>query len=614
VRRKSIICLFLTLATLAVFWQVRHHDFINLDDPLYVSKNLHVQQGLNGKSVLWAFTNGHAGFWIPLTWISFMLDFELWGLNPGGYHLTNLIFHIANTLLLFLLFRKMTQQTWQSAFVAALFALHPLRVETVAWVTERKYVLSTFFWILTMWTYGRYTERPGPFRYLLALLTFASSLMANQIAVTLPFVLLLMDCWPLGRFQPGLILDESYLDVRKPKDPKKERMSVFRLIWEKAPFFFLAAVFSIVAFLTQRKVGATLSVDSLPIATRISNALVSYVTYICKMIWPSKLAVFYPHPGGSLPMWQVTGAALLLLGISIGVIRTLRRRPYLTVGWFWYLGTLVPVIGLVQVGDQAMADRFTYIPLIGLFIMIVWGVSEFLLKRRHLEIPAFIVAALVLAVLCIRSWHQVQYWRNSVTLFDHTLKVTTQNSLIHTSLGNVLTQQGKYDLAMAHLTKAVQLKPEHPSAHINLAVALMQLGKLEEAITHYTKALQLDPENSVVYSNLGNALAAQGRLDEAIINFSQALRIDPDNAMAHNNLANALVMKKRYDQAIKHYYRAVEIRPDYADAHNNLGIVLAHEGRLDEAIIHFSEAVWLNPDHAQARANLGRALQQRKSQ
>ena len=391
-RRDVLVCLFLIITTFAVYWQVHNHDFINLDDDLYITENDQVQKGLSRESVVWAFTTTHAANWHPLTWLSHMVDFQLYGLNPKGHHLTNVFFHLLNTLLLFFVLQRMTGALWRSGFVAALFALHPLHVESVAWVAERKDVLSTLFWLLTIWAYTWYVERPRRTRYLLTLLTFTLGLMAKPMLVTLPFVLLLLDYWPLGRFQVGQLDTALSAPGQASLSTRSVWSQTLRLIWEKAPFFALAAASSIVTFLVQKGGGAVRPWERFPITIRIANGLVSYVKYMGKMIWPSDLAVFYPHPGASLPIWQAVAAGLLLLSISIAAIRLAKNHPYLAVGWLWYLGTLVPIIGFVQVGGQALADRYTYVSLIGLFIIIAWGVSDIVAKWRYQRV-VFIIAA-----------------------------------------------------------------------------------------------------------------------------------------------------------------------------------------------------------------------------
>ena len=564
-----VVCLGLVLAVLVVYWPLMNHDFINLDDNVYVTENPNVRSGFTKSGFIWAFTKPHSANWHPLTWLSHMLDCQLFGLNPGMHHLTNLLFHIANSLLLFAVFMRMTRALWQSAFVAVLFALHPLHVESVAWIAERKDVLSTFFWILTMWAYVRYAEQPRVNRYLAVVIFFVLGLMSKAMLVTLPFVLLLMDYWPLGRLQLG----------RRENKGKSgfHRLSFFHLVWEKAPLFVLAAISCVLTFIVQEQGGGVASSDEFPLQTRISNALVSYAVYMGKMIWPSDLAVFYPHPG-IVPRWEVIAAGLLVASLSILCIRAVRTRPYLAVGWLWYLGTLVPVIGLVQVGNQAMADRYTYIPLIGLFIMFAWGVPDLLSKWRHRQALIVICTALILSAIMVCTWMQIRHWKDGISLFKHALNVTVNNHLAHNNLGLLLLNQ----------------------------------GRANEAIMHYLKAIKIKPRWALAHYNMGVAKAGQRKFKEAIEYYSEAIKLNPSSPTAHNNLANVLLAQKRFDAAIAHYQEALRINPDYGNAHSNLGIAFAAKGDLKEAISHFREALRAKPDDYRVRQNLERALKQRQ--
>ena len=582
-RREGLVCLFLVLTVLAVYWQVGSHEFVNFDDKDYITENQQVQAGLTLKSIAWAFTSTHAGNWHPLTWLSHMLDCQIYGLNPKGHHFTSVFFHILNSILLFLIFKKMTGVFWKSAFVAALFALHPLQVESVAWAAERKDVLSTFFWMLTMGAYILYVKNPGIKKYLLTVLLFALGLMAKPMLITLPFVLLLLDYWPLGRFN--------------------KRSLAYALVREKIPLFALAAASSIVTFFAQQSGGAVRSLDTLPLFVRISNALVSYISYIVKMILPHNLAVLYPHPKG-FPMWQVAGACLLLVFISLMAVKIFKRRPYFAVGWLWYLGTLVPVIGLVQVGHQAMADRYTYIPLIGIFIIIAWGVSDIAARWRYKKEGFVAASAILLLILMAVTWFQLGYWANSITLFSHAIIVTENNSTAHNNLGVALKGQGKLSEAIEHYNEALRIRPKYADTHNNLGNVLADQGKLSEAIKHYTEALRIKPNHANAHNNLGNALFDQGRISEAISYYYKALRIKPNNADAHYNLGNVLFKEKKVDEAIGHYTEALRIKPNNALAHNNLGSALARQRRLDEAIRHYSEALRIRPDFAETRDNL----------
>ena len=604
-RREYLICLILVFTAVTVFWQVRNHEFINLDDTEYVTENRHVQNGLTLNSMIWAFTTTRVANWHPLTWLSHMLDCQLYGLNPKGHHLTNVFLHLLNTLLLFFILQRMTGALWRSGLVAAFFALHPLHVESVAWVAERKDVLSTLFWLLTMWGYIWYVERPRLTRYLLTLLAFTLGLMTKPMLVTMPCVLLLLDYWPLKRFQ----LSQPGGDTPATTGIFKEQGVPFlRLLLEKTPFFALAAASSIVTFLAQRSGGAVSALDVYPVKIRIANALVSYVSYIGQMVWPRGLAVFYPHPGTHLPGWHAVGAGLLLACISIAVIRAARRHPYLAVGWLWYLGTLVPVIGLVQVGAQAMADRYTYVPLIGLFVIIAWSIPDLLAGNHYRKIVLSMAVGTVLLALTVSSWLQVQHWKNNLTLFKHALKVTAKNYVAHDSLGNALAQQGKVEEAIDHYYEALKIKPNLVNLHNNLGVALLEQRKVKEAMSHYDIALRLNADYAETYNNFGVAWFTVGEFDKAIAHYHEALRLDPAYGKAHNNMGNALVEHGRFEEAILHYSKALETKVHYPEAHNNLGVALAQQGKLNEAIVQFKEALLLKPDYTQARANLDLAL------
>jgi tetratricopeptide (TPR) repeat protein len=561
--RSFWICLALTLATTAVFYQVCTNDFVNYDDPMYVYENPNIQAGITPKAFKWVFTAGYASNWHPLTWLSHMLDWQLFGPNPAGHHLTNLIFHIANTLLLFVVLKRMTHTPWPSAFVAALFALHPLHVESVAWISERKDVLSTLFWLLTMAAYLRYVKHPGVVRYLLTLLTFAMGLMAKPMLVTLPFVLLLLDYWPLARVPYGQAI------------VKTDRQILYHLIQEKIPFFALSAVSSAVTFLVQRSSGAVLTITMVPLKLRIYNAIISYVEYIGKMVWPSRLAVFYPYRIWDLATWQTAVSLLLLLAISILVLRLAAGRRYLLTGWLWYLGTLLPVIGLIQVGSQALADRYTYITLTGLFIIIAWGLPDLLAKWRYKKITLTLAALLVILIMSICTHFQLRYWRNSLTLFQHAIDVTKDNYIAHLCIGEALYKQHRLDEAIMEYKKYLQIRPDKPDALHTLGIALGQQGKFDEAIKYLTKALQIKPDFAEAHVDLGYALALQGNLDEAFVHLAEAIRLDPNSALVHHHLGQVLVQMGKINEAITHLEEALQLKPDWVELMNDLAWYLA---------------------------------------
>jgi tetratricopeptide (TPR) repeat protein len=560
-RNKILIVYFvLTLATLAVFWQVNQYDFINLDDPVYVTENSHIQPGITLDGFRWAFSTTQAEFWHPLTWLSLMVDHQLYGLNAGGYHMTSLILHILSTLLLFWLFNRMTGAIWRSALVAALFALHPLHVESVAWIAERKDVLSAFFWMLTLCLYVYYTEKPVTRRYLLVLLCFACGLMSKSMVVTLPVVMILLDYWPLDRLQKqkpeaplsDVVIVSNDRKRQKPKSkkgvqksnlspPNVQKIPETKLagiipLWqlrEKIPLFILSAVFAILTFYAQYRP----SYKSFPLDSLIANSLVSYMTYLEKTFWPHELAVFYPF-SDQLPFWQVSGAALLLLLISAAVIVTVKRLPYLFVGWFWYVLTLIPVIGIVnKVGNQAMADRYTYLTSIGIGIMLAWGMP-FLFKTEALRKKILFPAGLAfLVVLSFLTWKQCGYWKNNFTLYERALKVTENNDLAHYNLGNALKDQGRMEEALNEYRETVRIRPSSADAHNNIGIILeVYFKKYDEAIYYYQQALRFDPNNPGTHFNLGIALAKKGNLREPAEHFRQAIYLKPDYEEARRAL------------------------------------------------------------------------------
>ncbi|HWW02647.1 MAG TPA: tetratricopeptide repeat protein [Candidatus Acidoferrum sp.] len=652
IRSPAFDCVLLALATLLAFGAVGFNDFVNYDDPDYVTANAHVQTGLTLANITWAFTTGHASNWHPLTWLSHMLDCQLFGIRPGPQHLVNLAFHIANTLLLFLVLRRLTGAHWRSAIVAALFAFHPLHVESVAWISERKDVLSTFFFLLALAAYVRYAESVSgaerrvwsgrwrsPLAYAFSLLLFALGLMSKPMPVTLPFLLLLLDYWPLGRLSFSVSADNSAHASCTTHQGQRPPSPLPHLVLEKLPFFALSLTSCVVTLIVQQKGGAVST--SLSLGGRMANALVSYVRYLAKTFCPTDLSVLYPHPG-HWPGWQVAASAFVVLAVSAAVVWQARVRPWLAVGWFWFLGSLVPVIGLVQVGIQSMADRYTYIPLIGLFIALVWGVGEVLSAwpRRAEVLPAAV--ALTLVACALLTVRQVGFWHDSETLFQRAVRVTTNNYLAYNNLAYFLSGRGKpldamtnylksleinplYDDALnnmgyalaglrrfpeaiSYYERALRIRPNHAEVHNNLGNALSEMGRLNEAIEQYSLVLKQNPEHADAHNNLGIALAMQGKLNEAIPHFRDAIRFKPGYASAHSNLGNALAAQHKLDEAIEEYRISLDLNPKDPQAHNNLGNVLAEHGRLDEAIPHYAKAIELNPNNPEAHFNLGMAL------
>lgn len=520
------ICCVLAAAVLIVYWQVQYYDFIDFDDNIYIIENTQLQSGLTYKGLTWAFTTTHTTNWHPLTWLSLMFDYELYGLNPAGYHWTNIVFHLVNTVLLFLFLKRVTGEAAKSAFVAALFAIHPLNVESVAWVAERKNVLSTFFWILTMLAYVLYVEVPGFVRYALIVISFALGLTTKPVLVTLPFVLLLLDYWPLNRFPSGTAVGRG---------AGSRWSGISPLVYEKIPLFLLSCASCIITFCVAKSGGAVRSLATFPFDVRMANASVSYMRYLEKMVWPQNLAIFYPYEGIIIP-WKVVVSCLLIAVFTAFVFSASRRFRYLPVGWLWYLGTMVPVIGLVQVGFHAMADRYAYIPLIGIFLIVSWGIAD-ILERFHVRKALIMLSVGVIVVLLsVFSWRQVQHWQNSVTIFQHALNVTKRNYQAHQGMGNVFLNRGDFNGAIGQYIEALRFKPDHAEAMNNLGMVLMYQGRFAEAMKQYQEALRIKPNQAKVHNNIGVLLAKQGNVEGAIAQFREALRDDPDFAGARRNL------------------------------------------------------------------------------
>lgn len=594
VTKREHICLIylaLTLTTFIAFGPVFRNGFVKYDDPYYITNNPHVKGGITPESVVWAFTATLCANWHPLTWLSHMLDCQLFGVNPLWHHLISVLFHIANTLLLFWILKRTTGKIWAGAFVAAAFALHPLHVESVAWVAERKDVLSGLFWMLTIVSYIRYTEHPSIGRYLLIPLVFGLGLMAKPMLVTLPFVLLLLDYWPLGRFQWG-------------RQFGHQRRLAWRLILEKVPLFILTVASSIVTYVIQQSEGAMELGKSYPLNIRISNSAVSYIAYIGKLIYPSRLAVLYPYPGDSLPLWQPIVSLLVLAVVSLVVIYAARRRGYLAVGWFWFLGTLVPVIGLVQVGAQAMADRYSYLPSIGIFIMVAWGAAEMAARWRYRETILGIGAGMVLTALLICTLLQVRYWRTGTTLYEHTVSVTENNYIIHSNYGTLLRDEGRENEALKHLGIALQINPRYYYAHYGIGTVLLRQEKYAEAIECFNKALRFKPDYYRAYSDMGGAFIKQGKTDRAIESWKKALSIKSDYHHANYNMGVAMTEQGKYEDAINYFNTAVRAKPDYAIAQIRLAHTLAEMGRIQPAIEHYYTVLKLEPDNVYVLKNL----------
>jgi tetratricopeptide (TPR) repeat protein len=616
----------LALITLAVFLPVVEARFVAFDDTFYLTDNPKVQAGLTWESVRWAFTHCHAANWHPLSWLSHMLDCQLYGLRPAGHHLTSLLFHTANTLLLFGLLKYLTGAFWRSAFVAALFALHPLHVESVAWVSERKDVLSTFFFLLTLWAYARYAgvsrvqslesgecppsaaphaprvSRHASLFYLLALCLFAMGLMSKPMLVTVPFVLLLLDYWPLGRLQ---------LPIVNRQPPQLQRVSsVWRLVAEKLPFLVLSAASCVVTVIAQRKGGALASLEggaAVSVESRLINTPVSYAWYLAKLVWPSNLAVVYPYLR-EWPPETVLLSTMLVVALTGVAVWQARRRAYVLVGWLWYLGSLVPVIGLVKVGVQSIADRYMYIPCIGLFIVLAWGVADLTAGWAQRTIPLAAGAAAVLAACALAAGAQLRYWQDTESLFRHALAVTQNNYLAFNNLGLYFAEHGQWELAKKYYRAALQIAPNYEAARNNLAAALVNDKNYPEGIAMLEEALHINPHSADIESNLGAALYSEGNTLEAIEHLRRAIQLNPEYALAHYNLGNALLKRDQAAEAAAEFRLAAKLKPRYAEAHNNLALVLASQEKLDEAVAEFGQALALQPTLLPAHYGLGMVL------
>ncbi len=569
------VCISLAVLTYIVFGQTLWHDFINYDDPRYVYENTKITSGLNTAGIAWAFTHIHSENWHPLTTISHMLDCQLYGLKAGGHHFTNVLLHTIAAILLFLALQSMTGALWRSAFVATVFAIHPLRVESVAWVAERKDVLSGVFFMVTLLAYVHYTRAPSIGRYLTVVLAFALGLMSKPMLVTVPFVLLLLDYWPLGRIRG------QRLDVRGQK-------KVLTLILEKIPLIVLSAVSSVVTFLAQR--GAVGWTEQLPVLARINNAVVTYVVYMGQMLWPVKLAVFYPHPENRLPLPEIILAVAILIAATAAAFILRKKGPYLVTGWLWYLGMLVPVIGLVQVGWQGHADRYTYLPQIGLYFLLTWAVADLTAGWRRQRDIWSASAAVIISALSWRAWTQTSYWRDSETLFTHALAVTSNNDVAENNLRIVFLRKGNLDEAISLLEAAVDLRPENSPAHENLAKALLQKGQVADALVHYRKLLELQPDNIEVHNIVGTVLIQQGQAREAVEEWQKVLAVQPDNGNAMSNLA--WVFATSPDDSLRNGAKAVQLAEEALRISGGripiifrtLAAAYAETGRFSEAI------------------------------
>jgi Tfp pilus assembly protein PilF len=579
------ICLFLALITFALYWPVRHFEFNNYDDAQYLTENPYVQNGLTSASIKWAFTSRYAANWHPLTWLSHLLDIKLYGFNAGGHHFTNLLFHVASTILLFLLLRQYTGALWRSAFVAALFAWHPLHVESVAWVAERKDVLSAFFWMLTLLAYGKYAQdqsrragnSPPPdgvnLYFVLAVASFALGLMAKPMVVNLPLILLLLDYWPLKRLSGP----RSAVTPAATSDslPAPRQLTLVAAITEKVPFIVLAAVSCLITFLVQKRYGAVRELSNFPMSERIANALVSYATYLAKIFWPARLAIPYPYEH-NLPALEIIGAALVLLAVSTLALYLIKSHPPLFVGWLWFIISLIPVIGLVQVGGEPMADRYTYVPSIGIFIIVAWVI----LPRLDTGWPArnpitFSLASFVLVACLVTTSRQITYWNNSISLWTHAIAVTKDNATAHCNLGAALFARGNIGDAIEHERISLKINPDNPEAENNLGWFLGRQGKWAEAVPHFRAAADSRIKRDKFYLNLGLAYLNTGKPDDAVPQFRRFISLNPNFAFAHACLADALTQQHHFDEAIEQLRIVLQLTPNDIPALQKLSWLLA---------------------------------------
>jgi tetratricopeptide (TPR) repeat protein len=635
-RQKLIVYIALVVVTLAVFWQINQYDFISFDDNLYVTKNSHIQSGITLDGFRWAFSTRYLDLWNPLLWLSFMFDYQLHGLNAGGYHLTNVILHILSALLLFWLFNRMTGAIWRSAFVAALFALHPLHVESVAWIAERKDVLSAFFWMLTLCLYVYYTEKPVIRRYLLVLFSFVCALMSKPMVITLPIVMILLDYWPLDRLQSRRIVTDipEVISVSTDKGKKKNKSKKEALkknisppnnrklsepriggiiplwqLWEKIPFFILSVILVIITLYApdnpERLDNPDLKQFSL--ISRLANAPVAFVSYLEKTFWPHDMAVFYPFTE-HLPLWQVLGASLLIIIISVAVIVMIKRLPYLFAGWMWFSITIAPVIGIIQVSmnsPYAMADRYHYLPSIGLGVMLAWWIPSFIKSeeiRKKVLLPAGII---FLGILSFLSWTQCGYWKDSMILFSHTLKVTDNNWLAYNSRGNAYHDLRNYKQAIEDYNRAIEIRPSYAMAYNNRGNAYNGLGNYRQAIEDLDRAIEIRPSYAEAYNNRGNAYKSLGNDNQAIEDYNEAIHLKADSDITYYDRGTIYAKHGQYQLAIEDFNQALRLNPNYAKVYNNRGIVYTQMDIYQKALDDFNEAIRLKQDYADAYNNRG---------
>jgi len=597
-KQKFLASLLLIAVTFVLYAPLKEHQFINYDDPGYVTSNLHVQQGLHWKNVIWAFKTTSCANWHPLTWFFYLLDCQFFGLNPAGYHFTNLLLHVINVVILFLLLHRGTGALWRSAWVAALFAVHPLNVESVAWISELKNVLSTLFWLLTLWAYGWYTLKTNWKRYLIVVASFALGLMAKPMLVTLPFVLLLLDYWPLQRMRLG-----------HSQDTNPQSKSFVSLVLEKVPLILLSAASSVITVIAQKSGGALVSASTFPFRARIFNALFAYADYIAKTFWPENLAVFYLVPAYGY-LWRQLAVAGLLLAVVTAIVLKEKNRRYLPVCWLWYLGTLVPVIGLVQVGGQSMADRYAYIPLIAIFFMIVWSAADWATGRRFLQHALSVAAICILFVLSLAARRQLLLWHDDFSLFTHIVKISPRNSVAHNNLGAALANMGKLDEAALHFHIAEEVNPQDAEVHYNLGRYFLQKGRLDEALPEYGLCLYWTGDQDLAAKarfDLGLVFSQKQEIEQAKANYRAAIKLEPESAQPYVNLGVILYSEKKTDEAMGLFTQALQAQQD-ALAYFWMGRILQDQNKLPEALQAYRAALKVSPDLTMAQHNIDSIL------
>jgi len=595
--------------TFGIYTQVIGHQFITLDDPTYIQENSMVNRGVTRAGLAWAFTTFHAANWHPLTWIAHMIDSQLFGVNAGGHLLVNALIHVANTLLVFWFLLRTTHTRWPSALVAALFALHPLHVESVAWASERKDTLSAFFGLLSLIAYVRYADAPSIGRYVWTAITLGLGLLAKPMLVTWPFVMLLLDYWPLRRLRDPMAKEHLW-----GASHREAATGIVSLVWEKLPLVALVAASAVITSVAQSHASAVRTFTDFPIAPRLSNALVSYAKYLLLTFWPNDLAVYYPFAPTGIPAWQIIGAAFLLIAITAFCLFRRKIRPYLIIGWLWFLGTLVPVIGLVQVGGQAMADRYFYIPSIGLFIAVVFGLADIAKTRRVAPLLSAAIAGVFLLVLATLTNAQIHLWSNSFTLYNHALVVTPPNLHIEYNLGLAMGGSGRYDEAAAHFEKTLQIDPNFYDGLVGMGVTLTLQGRLPEAIEYFQAAIRSQPDAPKAHAQLALALWKQNRDQAAVEEMRRALQFAPKDADIRADFGLALELVGRMPEAIEQLHEALRLNPNSAEAHNNLGLALLASGKPRESIPEFEAALRLKPELKGAADNLRRGQAQLNSQ